>query len=1061
MNTELRFTNRDGGAMCFVVNEVVGLGGTCIVYDGYYVNNTGYKNTVRIKECYPYKLHIERGDRGKLIIADKEKAKFEEYKKRVRTSFNVANELHETSGLTNLTSNVFDIYEANETVYIVSSYVEGSTLSDIAFDNLRDAVRAVLSTSKSIEKIHNKGYLYLDVKPENVLVYRETPDLIQLFDFDSMIPMKIEGDITEYRVSYSKGFAPVEQKTGSITKIGKYSDVYSVGALLFYLLFGRAPGVLDSGHDAKYDYNRIRWGDLFQDRLYKLLTEFFHNTLQTYYKDRYQEMGEAVLKLEEIEKYSSVTVPFIASSGFYLYNNYVIGREKECNELLNWYESDEKLIFVTGIGGVGKSTVVSKFINDNREKFDNVVYMKYKSSISETIGDDTEFFINGYEKTEEESYDEYFIRKLTKAKELAIGTETIIIIDNFIGRFDEHFYKLCEVGWKVIIITRMDVNGVTDLYNMSDKLSDNNYSHCIIKSFDNNEELRELFEINIQRKIKSNEWQSYEKLVELVRGHTLILVLIARQIFNSHLSISETLELIKENGLDDIAEEKINYVHDGNSIQDKLPGIIRIIYDTSLLSDEKKRCMKVISMFGSFGIDIKEAKDLLELATFDEINELKSLGWIQIENDNICMHQLVREAVSNIEWIDEYRKIAVKIMHQLAKTIQNYGNRHDFCRKMSDDIYKIDSISSSINNSNISFSSADLNDSLINRMIKKREKSKHGVQEKVKKIGTNNILRYKKLIKALAISKEVLLYCGKDGNIVSGNVYRELMFVTLLNLPKEEEEYIIKNAERFYFAHIDFQQIYDTMQLYDYVVYLLCEKKNYEKAREYLNGAYRFAKTKKDDYLWGLYYDMLGDFYDTLLNGAYYSDDEDENALYLKMMYSIDKNITYMKNSEQVCANVRYAKALISKAILMIRNSPEKVKIIRNLMAEAKTVIEEKTLGFDEIRSVYYMAHAWFNTLCKKEEKSVLHYLYKSYENNRKRDMSQLDEIDDFYIPAANMMCELGNTERACGFLQKALKICDAHKEVIPYIRKKHDLQGYEQEVYFIRASITKTDSIT
>ncbi len=110
-NTELRFTNREDGSMCFVVNDVVGLGGACIVYDGYYMNNTGSKNTVRIKECYPYKLHIERDEIGNLIIADKDKVKFEEYKKRVRTSFKLANELHETSGLTNLTSNVFDIYE--------------------------------------------------------------------------------------------------------------------------------------------------------------------------------------------------------------------------------------------------------------------------------------------------------------------------------------------------------------------------------------------------------------------------------------------------------------------------------------------------------------------------------------------------------------------------------------------------------------------------------------------------------------------------------------------------------------------------------------------------------------------------------------------------------------------------------------------------------------------------------------------------------------------------------------------------------------------------------------
>lgn len=63
LNTELRFTNRVVGSMHFVVGNVIGLRGSCIVYDGYYLNNTGSRSTVRIKECYPYKLHLTRNQR--------------------------------------------------------------------------------------------------------------------------------------------------------------------------------------------------------------------------------------------------------------------------------------------------------------------------------------------------------------------------------------------------------------------------------------------------------------------------------------------------------------------------------------------------------------------------------------------------------------------------------------------------------------------------------------------------------------------------------------------------------------------------------------------------------------------------------------------------------------------------------------------------------------------------------------------------------------------------------------------------------------------------------------
>lgn len=42
-NTDIRFTNHAGGEMHYVVGEVIGRGGSCLVYDGYYINNAGQK----------------------------------------------------------------------------------------------------------------------------------------------------------------------------------------------------------------------------------------------------------------------------------------------------------------------------------------------------------------------------------------------------------------------------------------------------------------------------------------------------------------------------------------------------------------------------------------------------------------------------------------------------------------------------------------------------------------------------------------------------------------------------------------------------------------------------------------------------------------------------------------------------------------------------------------------------------------------------------------------------------------------------------------------------------
>lgn len=93
------------------------------------------------------------------------------------------------------------------------------------------------------------------------------------------------------RISYSAGFAALEQKTAEIKKLGKHSDVFSVGALLFYLLFGHVPNAFDCQSDAVYDFESgIYQPSQYQDSLFRDLTDFFHHSIASYYADRYSDL---------------------------------------------------------------------------------------------------------------------------------------------------------------------------------------------------------------------------------------------------------------------------------------------------------------------------------------------------------------------------------------------------------------------------------------------------------------------------------------------------------------------------------------------------------------------------------------------------------------------------------------------------------------------------------------------------------------------------------------------------------------------------------------------------
>lgn len=227
----------------YTVSRELARGGSCIVYDASYTDNLGNYKLVRIKECYPYALKMTRDEDGALHPAVRDDEAFDAAKKRLIAAYQKNHALFSLEGLTNAVANTSGIYEENGTVYIVSVYMNGRTFTEYQGDTLHDCVSLLIGAAKALQRIHNAGYLYLDLKPDNILTLEGSLDLVQLFDFDSMVSM---GELEEaiqsnnssgLRTSYTKGYAPLEQQTGKLRQLGKHSDIYSLGAVLFYALW--------------------------------------------------------------------------------------------------------------------------------------------------------------------------------------------------------------------------------------------------------------------------------------------------------------------------------------------------------------------------------------------------------------------------------------------------------------------------------------------------------------------------------------------------------------------------------------------------------------------------------------------------------------------------------------------------------------------------------------------------------------------------------------------------------------------------------------------------------
>ena len=64
----------------YTINNVIGEGETCIVYDAYYLDKLGLRHNVRIKECYPDQYTESHRDNNQIIWHNEE-----EKKKRLRS----------------------------------------------------------------------------------------------------------------------------------------------------------------------------------------------------------------------------------------------------------------------------------------------------------------------------------------------------------------------------------------------------------------------------------------------------------------------------------------------------------------------------------------------------------------------------------------------------------------------------------------------------------------------------------------------------------------------------------------------------------------------------------------------------------------------------------------------------------------------------------------------------------------------------------------------------------------------------------------------------------------
>ena len=221
----------------YTIMHVLGQGGFGITYQAYTQDGI----IVAVKEFFMDGTCVREADTCFVSVpSEGAKDDVEQYRQKFVKEANRLLQLNHPNIV-----KVYDVFEENGTNYYVMEYVEGGSLRDSILQNgplgEYKAKKTILQVASALQYMHSEKHLcHYDVKPSNILLDEEGNAI--LIDFGLSKNYDEYGQETSSTpVGLSKGFAPIEQYQQSLSDFSPPTDIYALGATLYFIISGKTP----------------------------------------------------------------------------------------------------------------------------------------------------------------------------------------------------------------------------------------------------------------------------------------------------------------------------------------------------------------------------------------------------------------------------------------------------------------------------------------------------------------------------------------------------------------------------------------------------------------------------------------------------------------------------------------------------------------------------------------------------------------------------------------------------------------------------------------------------
>ena len=279
----------------YLVGRVLGQGGFGITYVGW---DIALERKVAIKEYYPSgQVSRNPGSRGLTWYTSVQSQQAKQ--NGTQMFLKEARKMSKVDDIPNVVR-VRDLFQENETAYIVMDFVEGETLKARLEKTgplpWEQAKGIFLPAIQAMEQVHQAGLVHRDISPDNLML---TPDgKVKILDLGAAKDLSVNNGASSMQVAKG-GFSPFEQYTQRGSS-GPWTDVYAMAATVYYTLTGKLPPVATD----RVVEDTISWEEPGLKALSAQALEALQKAMVISAKNRMQSM-------EELEKglYSTAVEP--------------------------------------------------------------------------------------------------------------------------------------------------------------------------------------------------------------------------------------------------------------------------------------------------------------------------------------------------------------------------------------------------------------------------------------------------------------------------------------------------------------------------------------------------------------------------------------------------------------------------------------------------------------------------------------------------------------------------------------------------------------------------------